>query len=46
MPTLKSRLQNPQNFTIQEVSFLMDKGFNMSVLNNLFNLKLEYNENN
>ncbi len=46
MPTLKSRLQNPQNFTIQEVSILMDKGFNLSVLNDLFNFKLEYNENN
>ena len=46
MPTLKSRLQNPQNFTINELSILIDKGFNMSSLNDMFNFKIQYNENN
>jgi len=45
MPTLKSRLQNPQNFTIEEISSLLDKGFNMSSLNDMFNFKIQYNEN-
>jgi hypothetical protein len=45
MPTLKSRLQNPQNFTIDEISILLDKGFNMSSLNDMFNFKIQYNEN-
>jgi hypothetical protein len=45
MPTLKSRLQNPQNFTIEEISILLDKGFNMSSLNDMFNFKIQYNEN-
>lgn len=46
MPTLKSRLQNPENFTVNEISILLDKGFNLSRLNEMFNLKLDYNENN
>lgn len=46
MPTLKSRLQNPANFTIHEVSILLDRGFNMSALNQMFNLQLQMNENN
>lgn len=46
MPTLKSRLQNPQNFTISELSILLDNGFNMSSLNDMFNFKIQYNENN
>lgn len=46
MPTLKSRLQNPKNFTINELSILMEKGFNMSSLNDMFNFKIQYNENN
>ena len=46
MPTLKSRLQNPENFTVNEISILLDKGFNLSRLNEMFNFKIQYNENN
>ena len=46
MPTLKSRLQNPANFTINEVTILLEQGFNMSALNEMFNLQLQLNENN
>ena len=45
MPTLKSRLQNPENFTISEISILLDKGFHLSSLNDMFNFKIQYNEN-
>jgi hypothetical protein len=30
MPTLKSRLQNPDSFTIAEVTILSDAGFGVS----------------
>ena len=30
MPTLKSRLQNPDSFTIAEVTILSDAGFSIS----------------
>jgi|TARA_Y100000052_G_scaffold22149_1_gene22726 hypothetical protein len=30
MPTLKSRLQNPDSFTIAEVTILIDAGFGIS----------------
>lgn len=46
MPTLKSRLQNPDTFNIGEISTLMEKGFDMSSLNEMFNFKIQYNENN
>ena len=33
MPTLKSRIQNPETFTINELNILRDSGFENSVKN-------------
>jgi hypothetical protein len=38
MPTLKSRLQNPQTFTIGEVHLLQSNSFDMSGINVTLNI--------
>ena len=45
MPTLKSRLKNPNTFTIKEVNTLMDSGFKLFTQMEIFK-KVENYENN